>query len=192
MRKISNAVIRSGLAVLILAVVSLLGVARVAADESKSGPSTELKFEYLMTYVALLDPPVTVDNSMAVVNLKPGGWVKGPKISGSFIQPSADWVRAMPSGVLRLDARGVIKTDDNQVIYATYSGTLQHSRESFDKMNRGELLTTKDVPYFIAVPIFQTSSEKYSWLNGVQAISKMVELKIGEGGYAKYDVFIVR
>ena len=41
-------------------------------------------------------------------------------------------------------------------------------------------------------PTFQTSSEKYAWLNGVQAVGKMVEVKVGAGGYVKYDVFIVR
>lgn len=38
----------------------------------------------------------------------------------------------------------------------------------------------------------RASSEKYAWLNGVQAINKVVEVKLGEGGYVKYDVFIVR
>lgn len=51
---------------------------------------------------------------------------------------------------------------------------------------------TKDIPYFITAPTFQTSSEKYAWLNSVQAINKVVEVKIGEGGYVKYDVFIIR
>ena len=56
----------------------------------------------------------------------------------------------------------------------------------------GEMLTDKDIPYFVTAPTFQTSSPKYAWLNGVQAVGKMVELKFGESGYVKYDVFIVR
>ena len=69
---------------------------------------------------------------------------------------------------------------------------MQHSAESAEKMAKGEVLKTKDMPYFIAAPTFQTSAPKYAWLNGVQAINKMVELELGEGGYVKYDVFVVR
>ena len=78
------------------------------------------------------------------------------------------------------------------LIYLSYNGIIQHSAESAEKLNKGELLTTKDIPYFIAAPTFETSSPKYAWLNSVQAVNKMVELKIGEGGYVKYDVFILR
>jgi hypothetical protein len=61
-----------------------------------------------------------------------------------------------------------------------------------EKPNKGELLTTKDIPYFIAAPTFETSSEKYAWLNSVQLLNKLVEINLGDGGYVKYDVFIVR
>lgn len=154
--------------------------------------TTTIKAEYLMTYVALLEPPYGVDNTLIVVNVKPGGWAKGPNISGSFISPGGDWLRVMPSGALRLDVRATLKTDDGALIYITYNGILQHSAESAERLGKGELLTTRDIPYFITAPTFQTSSEKYAWLNGVQAINKVVEVKIGEGGYVKYDVFVIR
>ena len=154
--------------------------------------TTAIKTEYLMTYVAQLDPPYPIDNSLVIVNVKPGGWAKGPKISGTFIPPGGDWLRVLPSGALRLDVRATLKTDDGALIYITYNGIIQHSAESADKMNKGELLTAKDIPYFITAPTFETSSEKYAWLNSVQLVNKMVELKLGEGGYVKYDVFVLR
>ena len=154
--------------------------------------TTSINAEYLMTYVALLEPPYAVDDTLLVVNVKPGGWAKGPKISGSFIPPGADWLRIMPSGALRLDVRATLKTDDGALIYITYNGIIQHSAESAERMNKGEVLTTVDIPYFITAPTFQTASEKYAWLNGVQAINKVVEVKVGEGGYVKYDVFVIR
>lgn len=98
----------------------------------------------------------------------------------------------MPSGALRLDVRATLKTNDGALIYISYNGIVQHSAESADKANKGEVLTTKDIPYFITAPTFETSSEKNSWLNSVQLVNKMVELKLGEGGYVKYDVFIPR
>jgi hypothetical protein len=157
-----------------------------------SSPSTQVTAEYVMTYVAPLDPPMAIDNGMMIVNVRPGGWVKGPDINGKFISPGADWLRIMPSGVFRLDVRGLIETDDGAHIYMSYNGIIKNSEESAERLNNGELLTDKDIPYFIAAPTFQTSSEKYAWINEVQTINKMVEIQFGEKGYVKYDLFIIR
>ena len=155
--------------------------------------STSIETEYLMTYLAPLDAPLLVNEALFIFNVKPsGGWAKGPKINGSFVPPGGDWLRLMPSGAMRLDVRATLKTDDGALIHISYNGILQHSAESAEKMNRGELLTTKDIPYFVTAPTFETAAPKYAWLNSVQAINKVVELKIGEGGYVKYDVFVVR
>ena len=161
-------------------------------NDYSSAPTTQLSTEYVMTYLAPLDPPVAIDDGMMIVNVRPGGGVKGPNINGKFIAPGADWLRIMPSGVFRLDVRGLIETDDGAHIYISYNGIIKNSMESAERLNNGELLTDKDIPYFIAAPTFQTSSEKYAWLNEVQTINKMVEIQFGEAGYVKYDVFIVR
>lgn len=155
-------------------------------------PSTEITTEYIMSYFAPLSPPIPVDDSLLVINVRPGGWVSGPNINGEFISPGADWLRIMPSGIFRLDVRGLIKTDDGDHIYISYNGVIRHSKESAERLNNGELLTTKDLPYFIAAPTFQTSSEKYDWLNHTQAIIKMVEIQLGEEGFVKYDVFAAK
>ena len=154
--------------------------------------STQITTEYLMTYVLPVDPAIPVDNSMLIANLRPGGWVKGPRINGKFIAPGGDWLRIMPSGALRLDVRALIQTDDNAIIFIAYNGIVQHSKESVERLGKGDLLTTKDIPYLVTAPTLQTSSEKYAWLNSVQLINKLVEVKLGEGGYIKYDVFIAR
>lgn len=160
---------------------------------SANAQTVSIKTEYLMTYMAPLDAPYGIDSSLIIVNVKPdGGWAKGPKIAGTFIPPGGDWLRVMPSGALRLDVRATLKTDDGALLYISYNGVIQHSKESAEKLNRGEVLTAKDIPYFIVAPTLETSAEKYAWLNGVQLASKMVELKLGEGGYVKYDVFILR
>lgn len=155
--------------------------------------TTQINTEYLMTYQVLLDAPTPIDSSLMVINVKPTeGWAKGPKISGTFQAPGADWLRVMPSGALRLDVRAVLNTDDGALIYVTYNGIIQHSPESAEKMSQGEVLTANDIPYFVTAPTFQTSSPTYAWLNSVQAVGKMVEIKLGDGGYVRYDTFIVR
>lgn len=143
-----------------------------------------------MTLYAPLDAPLQIDKTLSIYNVPGGGWVKGPKINGALIA-GADWLRAMPDGSSRLDVRTAIKTDDGALIYISYNGIISHSKESFDRLIKGEVLTSKD-HYFITAPTMQTSSEKYAWLNHVQCVGKIVEVKVGEGSFVKYDIFIVR
>jgi hypothetical protein len=170
----------------------ICGLLLCVATTSALAQTAQIKTEYLMTYVAPLDAPIPIDGSLQIFNVKPGGWVKGPKINGTIVSPGGDWLRTMPSGVFRLDVRATVRTDDGADIYFSYNGIIQHSKESAERLMKGEVLTDKDIPYFVTAPTFQTSSAKYAWLNGVQAIGKMVEVKVGEGGYVKYDVFVVR
>jgi hypothetical protein len=153
--------------------------------------TTEITTEYLMTLYAPLDAPQQIDGSLVIRNVRAGGWVKGPKISGTLITPAADWLRVMPDGSRRLDVRGTFKTDDGALVYITYNGIISRSQESSDRLMKGEVLTAND-HYFITAPTMQTSSEAYSWLNHVQCVGKMVEVKGGENSFVKYDIFIVR
>ena len=172
---------------------AILAAVALCCSTYAAAQTTSIRTEYLMSSMSgPLEPGTLLDSSLIIVNVKPGGWIKGPRISGKFVAPCADWVRIMPAGVLRLDVKCSILTDDNVPIYMTYSGVVQHSAQSGERLNKGEVLTTQDIPYFIAAPTFQTSSEKYAWLNGVQAVAKLVEIKIGEGGYVKYDFFVIR
>jgi hypothetical protein len=171
-----------------LTIVLLLIGANAPAD----GPSTQIKSEYLMTYVAPLGSEYSISHDLTIVNVLSGGWVKGPRISGTFVSPGGDWLRRTPSGALRIDVRATLRTDDGAFIYMSYNGVLQESADSARKLARGELLTSKDFSYCIGAPTFETSSSKYAWINNVQAVNKFVELKDGEGGYIKYDVFILR
>ncbi len=155
------------------------------------GQTTQITTEYLMTVYAPLDPPQQIDNTLFIYNVRDGGWAKGPKISGTLLAPAADWLRVMPGGSLRLDVRGTLKTDDGALIYLAYNGIISHSKESWDRMMKGEVLTSKD-HYFITAPTMQTSAEKYAWLNHVQCIGKIVEVKGGEDSFVKYDIYIVR
>jgi hypothetical protein len=157
------------------------------------GPTTAIKTEYLLTFLAPLDPSTDVNNSLSISNVRStGSWFKGPHIKGTLVPPGGDWLRVMPSGDMRLDVRVTLKTDDGALIYVSYNGVLKESPENEAKANKGEVLTDKDIAYFVIAPTFETSSPKYVWLNGVQAIGKMAEYKEGNGGYVKYDVFIVR
>ena len=158
---------------------------------SAGEPETSIKTEYLMTLHAPLDAPQAIDQSLLIYNVQPGGWVEGPRIKGKVQTPAADWLRVMPSGVLRLDVRGTIQTDDGELIYVSYGGAIQCSKEQVDRLNAGGQLKADDC-YFITAPTFQTKSDKYAWLNAVQAVGKMVSVKFGDGSHVRYNIFAVK
>lgn len=154
--------------------------------------TTKVTTEYLMTYRGDLAAPYKINDAFMIFNVRaPGGRAEGPKISGVFIPPGGDWMRIMPSGAMRLDVRATLKTDDGALIFISYNGVMQVTPEVMDRLMKGEVLRTEDIPYFITAPTFETSSPKYAWLNGVQAINKVVELKLGDDGYVKYDTYIL-
>jgi hypothetical protein len=154
------------------------------------GPTASVQTEYLMTLHAPLAPPLAVDQSLLVVGVPPtGGWVEGPRIKGKLVGPGGDWLRVMPSGILRLDVRATIQTDDNELIFTSYNGVIQCSKEQMDRFNAGEELKVADC-HFIIAPTYETKSEKYGWMNGVQAVGKMISIKGGD--HIDYDIFTVK
>jgi hypothetical protein len=153
-------------------------------------PTTSPKIEFLMTLYASLVPPQIADANLLIINA-PTGWVEGPRIKGKIVPPSGDWGRILPGGVFRVDVRGTIQTDDGEMIFVSYNGARLCPKETQERFVKGEVLKAEEC-YFITAPTFQTTSEKYAWLNSIQAIGKMVEQKRGEGGYVKYDIFAVK
>jgi hypothetical protein len=151
--------------------------------------TTKISTEYLMTLYAPLEAAQEIDSSLYVYNVRPGGWVKGPRINGTLLAPGGDWFRVLPSGASRLDVRATIKTDDGALIYIAYNGIFKDSEETEARASKGETLTSKDI-YFVIAPTMQTAAKKYDWLNGIQCIGKMVSYK--SDSYVKYDIFVVR
>ncbi len=154
--------------------------------------STQIRTEYLMTIVVPTERK-SIDPTLTIVNVLSGGTFNGAGIQGKIIAPSGDWLRTMPSGALRQEAKLTLETDDGAFIYMSYVGVVAMSKEAGDALARGEVLNDKSVPYFINTPLFQTSSEKYGWMNKVQTVGKMVELKrTSTEAYVKYDIFVLR
>jgi Protein of unknown function (DUF3237) len=151
--------------------------------------TTTVSTEYLMTLYAPLEIGQEIDSSLDVNNVRPGRWVKGPRIKGTLLAPAGDWSRALPSGAWRLDVRATIRTDDGALIYLSYNGIFKSSAESEARATKGAVLTSKDM-YLVIAPTMQTSAKKYDWLNGVQCIGKMVSYQ--NDSYVKYDIFVVR
>jgi len=160
-----------------------------AALAQEAKPSVDIRTEYLMTIEAKLGSRVPVWQRV-IVNVL-GGTVVGPRLRGEIVAPAGDWVFVMPDGSSRLDVRFTIKTDDGEFVYVEYSGISAPTKEAQERLTKGETVTAADgYGYFITTPRFMTTSAKYSWLNEVQAVGKMVSVQRGVA--IKYDVFAVR
>ncbi len=98
--------------------------------------------------------------------------VTGDRLTASMAGKSAaDWLTMGPDGSYgTLAVRATIRTDDDELIYMDYSGRIN--------------LTDGSV---VSAPLFQTGSEKYDWLNRMQAVG------VGQNGpdslvYELYEV----
>ncbi|MCL1634242.1 DUF3237 domain-containing protein [Luteimonas sp. SX5] len=154
-------------------------------------PSTRLEHEYLMTlHAPVAEAPQQVDGSLTIFH-SDRGWAKGPRIDAAIVAPTGDWLRTLPDGTLRVDARMTLRTGDGAVIHVVYGGVIRISPQQFQAMGAGAMLTSDDI-YFVTAPVFQTAHPDYAWLNQVQAVGKVAALKGGEGGYVAYDIFGIR
>ncbi|KAK5989235.1 Hydroalkoxylation enzyme phnH [Cladobotryum mycophilum] len=89
-----------------------------------------------------------------------GGTVKGPKLNGTVANWGGDWGLTDSAGTFRPDARYIIQSDDGANIYVTAQGYAPPGSD-FDAQ------------------IFETGSEKYSWLNNALCVSSG---EIGDNG----------
>ena len=161
-----------------------------ARPSSAHGPTTALQTEFLMTLYAPVDPPKPIDPGLVIYLVRPGGWVAGPKITGTLVAPTADWLRILPSGVSRFDARGLIETEDGALISLSFGGVVQFEPEALERLGRGEVVRSGGF-YSITTPTFQTSSPDYSWLNRIQAVGKLIEADAGPDSHVAYDIFAI-
>jgi hypothetical protein len=85
-----------------------------------------------------------------------GGSVEGDRLRGKVLPGGGDWVVKRPDGVLELDLRITLETDDGALIHMTFEGI----------RNDG----APGAPYFRTLPRFETAEAKYSFLNRLLAV----------------------
>jgi hypothetical protein len=98
-----------------------------------------------------------------------GGRFEGPKLRGEVLITGGDWLLQRPDGVMELDVRRTLRTDDGHLIYAHYRGILAGSADAMARLGRGEPVPAAEL-YFRTTPVFETGSAKYAWLNRIIAV----------------------
>jgi hypothetical protein len=100
----------------------------------------------------------------------PGGQFEGPRLRGKVLPGSSDWTLLRADGVLELDLRLTLQTDDGALIYLASFGLRHGPPDVLAALARGEAVPPTAY-YFRTAPRFETGAAKYEWLNRVVAIA---------------------
>ncbi len=98
------------------------------------------------------------------------GHFEGPKLRGNVLPGGSDWTLLRADGVLELDLRLTLETDDGALVDLTSFGLRHGPQEAIAALNRGENVDPSTY-YFRTTPRFETSHPKYSFLNRHLAVS---------------------
>ena len=99
-----------------------------------------------------------------------GGSFEGERLRGKVLAGGGDWVTAHGNGTFTLDLRITLETDDGALIDMRFFGLRHGPPEVIDAVGRGEVVDPAKY-YFRTLPKFETSAEKYAYLNRIISVS---------------------
>ena len=142
-----------------------------------------------LTHAPLMELSLTVDfAAMRVIGATPaglrriapvtGGRFAGERLSGTVLPGGADWVLNRADGVMCIDVRLTLETEDQALIYLTYQGRFLAEPEAMQRFAKGALLDPSD--YSLAITArMESGAAQHSWLNN--AIIVGTGLQTGAG-----------
>jgi hypothetical protein len=98
-----------------------------------------------------------------------GGTFEGPRLRGQVLPGGGDWLLLRSDGVLELDLRITLETDDHALIQMTFQGLRHGPPDAIAALGRGEIVDPASY-YFRTMPRFETSMEKYAFLNRIVTV----------------------
>lgn len=128
---------------------------------------------YLMTLqVAVVGPQRIgpVPHGARVTAPITSGHFEGPRLRGRVLPGGGDWTLLRSDGVLELDLRITLETDDGALIHMTSFGLRHGPREVIAAIARGESIDPSAY-YFRTAPRFETGHPKYAFLNRLVAVA---------------------
>jgi len=100
-----------------------------------------------------------------------GGYFEGPRLRGTVLSNgSADWLLLRGDGVLELDLRVTLRTDDGALISMKSFGLRHGPPEVIAAIGRGEVVDPATY-YFRTTPRFETGHPTYAFLNRLVAVA---------------------
>ena len=98
------------------------------------------------------------------------GHFEGPRLRGKVLPGGGDWTLLRGDGVLELDLRITLETDDGALIHIASFGLRHGPPDVMAALARGESVDPTSY-YFRTTPRFETGHPKYAFLNSLVAVS---------------------
>lgn len=153
-------------------------------------PAPEVKF--LFRLVAEVATPIEVgkvNHGFLKVIPITGGIFEGPSIRGEVLPLGADWNTSFHNSPTTkgIDTRYILKTDDGHLVSVFTKGYQRQSETVLKRRADREPVDPSEY-YFKQHLFFETSSERYSWLNNAVAFACVISRKTPG---VIYDAWIV-
>ena len=148
--------------------------ASLAQPQDAGSAEDTLRSEFLLDLTLDAKRPTTIGfpgGERSIVSVT-GGTFQGPRLRGTIAPGGGDWIVQRPDGSRVLDVRIVMTTDDQQQIYVTW---------------RGIAFTDNGALTARIVPVFETGSAKYAWLNRVVSVG-VYRPQAGTIGYRVFRI----
>ena len=97
------------------------------------------------------------------------GHFEGPRLRGKVLS-GGDWTLLRGDGVLELDLRVTLETEDGALIHMASFGLRHGPADVMAALARGENVDPSTY-YFRTTPRFETGDSKYAFLNRILAVS---------------------
>lgn len=97
------------------------------------------------------------------------GTFDGDRLRGKVLPGGGDWTLLRSDGVLELDLRLTLETEDGALIYLTSFGYRHGPPDVLAALARGEPVDPSRY-YFRTAPRFETSAPQYAFLNRLIAV----------------------
>lgn len=132
---------------------------------------TEIRFRPLFT--------ITFETSPLIIGDVPHGYFRragiistghftGERLNGRALPGGGDWLFRRPDGVIHLDVRAILETDEGETIYMTYTGRLKSDPAVDARLAAGEAIGADEM-YFRTSVQFETAAPRLLWLNDIVA-----------------------
>lgn len=127
------------------------------------------KTEHLFSYSVTVDANMFFMKGLAcgtrVTGCITGGKIWGPRLNGKLLPVGADWSIVHPNGVVSIDCRAQVESDDGAQIYMSYTGRIDlGSPEAAIDYGNGKL---PPIMGNQTLPVLESDDPRYDWVNRV-------------------------
>lgn len=144
----------------------MAATASTASAQSKTAEDVRLRFAFEAN-VSVATPLVVGPATIGLRRIVPitGGTVSGPKFTGRVVPGGADWQVVRPDGVLQIEAKYTLESNDGVLVMVTNRGMRHGPAAVIERLARGEPVDPSQY-YFRTSAEFEAPTEsKYAWMN---------------------------